>query len=181
MGLLGKRPFMGGFLAVAAMSGYAFWPGDSSIPSEPVATVDDGEGVVSTDGKPDLAQNAESKNERIARMLLGTWETDRSNRHQEITFNEDGTATMNLKINSWLDRVGLGGAENVRLDVEWKITDGKLDSKTVGGEPSGAVKVINTIYGSEVKYKILKLTKDQLLIEDPEPDKEPNHDWKRIK
>jgi hypothetical protein len=108
--------------------------------------------------------------------LIGTWEMERKGR-RVLTVREDGTATMDVTIENRFGRMLLG--ERITLYLDWTIDNGILNFMTTGGEPSGKVSVLLSMYGKERSQEIITLNETTLHHPDDEPDGD-DHIWTRI-
>jgi len=113
---------------------------------------------------------------RMTREVIGKWKTVRDAGPRELEMRDDGTATMEVKIESFALKLLFG--KQMRLDINWHIADGLLHMETIGGEPGSKVELLKSTYGATLAYPILELTKDRLLVKDGEDD--PDHDWERV-
>ncbi len=129
--------------------------------------------VVAPGAEP-AAENPAKKDAEYRRLVLGTWEDDYEGK-RTMTIREDGTATMVVKLS------GLKAAlyaKQLRFDMVWSISNGRLKKRTVGGEPSGRVKLILKMMGDQVDEPILELTSERLLLLDQNGKRKYN--WRRV-
>lgn len=119
------------------------------------------------------AANAEDV--RMSAQVLGTWYDEYQGR-RTMTLNADGTGTMLVELSGLK---AMMFASKLRFDMVWSIENGRLKKQTIGGEPSGRVKLILSTMGDSVDEPILKLTEQQLLLLDK--DGETKYDWRRVR
>ncbi len=133
--------------------------------------------VAPTNASAEPSDSAKSTEDaRMAREVVGKWKTVRDAGPRELEMRDDGTATMDVKIESFALKLLFG--KQMRLDIKWHIADGLLHMETVGGEPKSKVELLKSTYGATLAYPILELTKNRLLVKDGEDD--PDHDWARV-
>lgn len=131
-------------------------------------------GSVAIRGADQAVENPAKKDAEYRRLVLGTWEDDYEGK-RTMTVREDGTATMVVKLS------GLKAAlyaKQLRFDMVWSIKNGRLKKRTVGGEPSGRVKLILKMMGDQVDEPILELTPERLLLLDQNGKRK--YDWRRV-
>jgi hypothetical protein len=110
---------------------------------------------------------------RLGKMVLGVW-TDNYKGKRTMTLLEDGTGTMLVEL-SGLNAIF---ASKMRFDMVWSVEKGRLKKRTIGGEPSGRVRMILATMGDRVDEPILELTDKRLLLLDA--DGETKYDWRRV-
>ena len=132
--------------------------------------------VQPADGSDDSSSAKSTEDARMAREVVGKWKTIRAAGPRELEMRDDGTATMDVKIEAFALKLLFG--KQMRLDIKWHIADGLLHMETVGGEPKSKVELLKSTYGATLAYPILELTKNRLLVKDGEDD--PDHDWERV-
>ena len=131
--------------------------------------------AISSDGEGDIDGATDPDSDGQYRtMVVGTWEDDYQG-HRTLTIKDDGTATMVVKLRGLAATIY---AKQMTFDEEWSVEDGRLKLKTVGGEPAGRVKLIIKTMGDVSEQKILELTRDRMLLRDP--DGETKYDWRRV-
>ena len=122
----------------------------------------------------DRAPSAESAgDERLRKLALGVWEDD-FHGHRTMTLREDGTGTMVVELR------GLEAtlfASKLTFEMVWSVRDGRMQKRTVGGEPAGRVKLILKMMGDRVDEPILELTEDRLVLLDK--DGKTKYNWLR--
>jgi len=117
---------------------------------------------------------AETEDERFRRLALGTWE-DHYHGKRTMILREDGTATMVVELE------GLGAtlfAKKLTFDIEWRIEEGVLYLKTIGGAPKKKIALASRLYGDEAEEYILDLTEERFLVEH---DEDTDFEWTRVK
>jgi hypothetical protein len=114
-----------------------------------------------------------SRDDRLAEMVLGVW-TDNYKGKRTMRLLVNGTGTMHVEL-SGLNAV-LGS--KMRFDMLWSVKDGRLKKQTIGGEPSGRVKMILRMMGDRVDEPILKLTEQRMILLDK--DEKTQYDWRRV-
>jgi hypothetical protein len=112
--------------------------------------------------------------DRFRRMLIGTWADDYQGK-RTMTLDKDGTGTMVVELSGW--RAALS-APRLRFDMVWSVKGGRLEKRTVGGEPEGQVQMILKMMGERVDEPIVGLTTDRLLLLDQ--DGKTQYDWRRV-
>lgn len=125
-------------------------------------------------GTEDAPDANTKRDERYRRLVLGTWQ-DHYQGKRTMTVREDGTALMVVELSGL--KAGLF-ASRLEFDMLWSIRDGHLHKRTIGGRPSGRVKLILSTMGDRVNEPILELTKDRLLLLDA--DGKTQYDWRRV-
>lgn len=109
----------------------------------------------------------------LRQRAIGTWE-DEYHGKRTMTLREDGTATMIV------EPEGLGAtlfAKKLTFDIEWKIKDGVLILKTLGGTPERKIALVSKIYGDQAEEVIVELTDKRFLVEH---DESTDFDWRRV-
>ena len=154
---------------------------DSAEPAEAVTKTDSVETLPASGTEPVEADsvpatNISSEDERMTAEVVGKWKTVRDAGPREIVIRDDGTATMDVEINTFALRLLFG--KQMQLQIKWHIADGLLHMTTVGGEPEDKVDLLKKTYGESLAYPILELTEQRLLVKDGEGD--PDHDWERV-
>jgi hypothetical protein len=109
------------------------------------------------------------------RLILGTWQDDYQGK-RTMTMREDGTGLMVVELSGLKAKLY---ASRLEFDMEWSIAEGRLKKETVGGRPSGKVKLILKMMGNRVNEPILELTEKRLLLLDA--DGKTKYDWRRVK
>lgn len=130
-----------------------------------------------TNSSSEKVDKEESEDERMARLIVGRWETQRESGHRDMVVKEDGTATIHVTIESLLGRA-LFGTSELDLEIEWRVENGLLHFTTTGGKPKPAIEFLKKSYGESVQYPIIECTETRLLVR--EGDGEPDHDWARV-
>ncbi len=108
------------------------------------------------------------------RLVLGTWEDDYQGK-RTMTLRQDGTGTMEVTLSGLKATLY---ASHLRFDMVWSIEHGRLKKQTIGGEPSGRVKLILKMMGDRVDEPILALTKQRLQLLDQ--DGKTKYEWRRV-
>jgi len=108
------------------------------------------------------------------KLVLGTW-TDEYQGKRTMTIRPDGTATMLVELDGVTSMVF---ASKLRFDMVWSIEEGRLQKRTVGGEPAARVRLILAMMGDRVDEPILELTAKRLLLLDA--DGKTKYDWRRV-
>jgi hypothetical protein len=116
-----------------------------------------------------------NKDAEYRRLLVGVWEDDYQGK-RTMTVYEDGTGTMLVELSGLKARLF---ASRLRFDMVWAIEEGRLKKKTVGGEPSGKVRMILRTMGNQVDEPILELTETRLLLLDANG--KTQYDWRRVR
>jgi hypothetical protein len=120
--------------------------------------------------------NAEpSEDQRLRRLAIGTWK-DFHHGKRTLTLNEDGTATMVLKLTGMK---ALMFTPRLQLDIVWSIKDGKMHRRTVGGKPASKVAFVNKQAGVSVAEPIRDLTDKRMILVDKNGSQE--YTWRRVK
>jgi hypothetical protein len=134
-----------------------------------------------TDAAGDAQDNAnvspesgpQTSDERFRSAILGVWEDEyRGKRH--LTVRDDGTGTMLVEPD------GIGKrllAAELKFELEWTVTDGRVTMTMIRGEPKSKVQLILKLYGQEAEYRILEMTDDRMQLMDP--DGKTRYDWRR--
>ena len=146
--------------AAGALSCWKCYPNET--PSGPLSTTRPATNPVS------------DEDSRFRKLVLGTW-TDNYQGERTMTIRPDGTATMVVELEGIKAALY---ASRLRFDMEWSIDDGHLMKKTVGGEPSGRVRLILAMMGDRVNEPIVELTDRRMLLLDA--DGKTKYDWRRV-
>jgi hypothetical protein len=109
------------------------------------------------------------------RLIIGTWE-DHYQGKRTMTVRADGTATMIVELSG---AKAVLYASRLRFDMVWSLDQGRLRKRTVGGEPSGRVKLILNLMGNQVNESILELTDERLVLLDENG--RTRYEWKRVR
>ncbi len=121
----------------------------------------------------DVGSTDPGLDQQYRELIVGTWQDDYKGR-RTLTVRADGTATMVVEPGG-LNRLF---AQQLIFDEEWSIEGGQFRQKAVGGTPETRVSLILQMMGTESIQKILELTKDRLLLLDP--DGKTEYDWQQI-
>jgi hypothetical protein len=108
-------------------------------------------------------------------LVLGVWQ-DSYQGKRTMTLREDGTGLMVVELSGLKAKLY---ASRLEFDMKWSIENGRLKKKTIGGRPSGKVKLVLAMMGDKVNEPILELTTDRLLLLDG--DGKTKYDWRRVK
>ena len=104
-------------------------------------------------------------------LLLGSWQDDFHGK-RVFTFNDDGTATMVLH----LDTIGsLLYGERLRFDIRWTWIAGTIEMEMVGGDPPEATKSLAKLFGEKSRMKIELLAADELHLRTGDTKKVTKH------
>lgn len=109
------------------------------------------------------------------RLILGTWHDDYQGK-RTMTLREDGTGIMIVELSGLKAKLY---ASRLEFDMTWSLENRRLKKKTVGGRPSGKVKLILATMGNQVNEPILELTQESLVLLDA--DGETKYHWRRVK
>jgi hypothetical protein len=116
-----------------------------------------------------------SLDQRYRKLVVGTWEDDyRGTR--TMTLLEDGTGTMIVELSGMQATLF---ASRLQFDMVWSLENGRLQKRTLGGQPETRVNMILKMMGDRVDEPILELTQDRLLLLDK--DGKTRYDWRRKK
>ena len=115
---------------------------------------------------------ADDEDARLRKLAIGTW-GDEYKGKRTMHLLEDGTATMHVELSGFNAILG----SKMRFDMLWAVKDGRLQKKTIGGEPSGRVNMILKMMGDSVDEPILELTEERMLLLDA--DGETKYHWRR--
>ena len=108
------------------------------------------------------------------RLVVGTW-TDNYQGKRTMTLNEDGTGTMIVELSGMKARLF---ASRLLFEMEWSLENGRLQKRTLRGEPAGRVALILKTMGDRVDEPILELTEQQLVLLDK--DGQTRYTWTRV-
>src|SRR5262245_24736435 len=133
-------------------------------------THDGGRGQSST---PEPAPSVVNRDQQQRRLVIGTWEDDYEGK-RTMTLKEDGTGTMVVELSGLKAMLS---APRLRFDMTWAIENGRLQKRTLGGEPANTVQLILKTMGDHVDEPILELTDQRLLLLDK--DGKTKYDWRR--
>ena len=111
---------------------------------------------------------------RHRKLVLGTW-ADEYKGKRTMTIRSDGTATMLVELDGVTSMVF---ASKMRFDMVWSVEGGRLQKRTIGGQPAGRVRLILAMMGDRVDEPILELTARRLLLLDA--DGKTKYDWRRV-
>ena len=118
--------------------------------------------------------NPASDDVRFRKLVLGVW-TDDYEGKRTMTLRPDGTGTMLVELSGMK---AMMFASKLRFDMVWSIEAGRLKKRTIGGEPSGRVRLILATMGDRVDEPIIELTDRRLLLLDA--DGKTKYDWRRV-
>ena len=91
-----------------------------------------------------------------------------------MTLKDDGTGTMIVELSGVKATLF---AARLQFDMVWSVEDGRLQKRTIGGQPAARVNMILKVMGDSVDEPILELTEDRLLLLDK--DGKTKYDWRR--
>jgi hypothetical protein len=115
-----------------------------------------------------------SQDDRFERLAVGTWQ-DFYHGKRTLTLRPDGTATMVVELRGWKARMFTSRLE---LDIVWRIEDGKMHRRTVGGRPAAKVEFVNRRSGVAVAEPIRRLEADVMVLADQDGSRE--YTWRRV-
>lgn len=109
----------------------------------------------------------------LRRRLLGKWKQYKHG-NRLLTVLEDGTATIVAEPDGvWKYLFG----ERIRIDIAWKLENGRVKFETTGGEPKAKADLVAEHWGRSRDTEIVTLN-DQRLALLEEGDDEPS-EWTR--
>lgn len=124
---------------------------------------------------PKDARKLSDQDERLRRMVVGTWEDDYQGK-RTMTLKQDGTGTMIVE----LDGVKAAlFASRLTFNMKWSVEKGRLKKRTINGTPTARVQMILKMMGDRVDEPILELTDRRLLLLDK--DRKTKYDWRRVR
>ena len=112
--------------------------------------------------------------ESYRQLILGTWQDEYQGK-RFLTVREDGTATMLVQPNGLAAKLF---AERMMFEETWHLEAGQVTFHAVGGEPAGRVNLILQTMGDSSHYQIMRLTQEQMLLQDA--DGQTTYDWRRV-
>ncbi len=89
-----------------------------------------------------------------------------------MVIRPDGSATMVVELEGLSAKLY---TERMTFNEKWSIVEGQLKLLAVDGKPAGHVNLILKLMGNSSVQKILELTKDRMLLLDP--DGKTKYDW----
>ncbi len=98
----------------------------------------------------------------ITNPLIGTWRSTQFGT-QVLNARPDGSAELKMRLSTMA--AVLYGRE-VTLDLQWTLDGSTLVQHVTGGAPERSVQKLIKKYGETSSYKVLKLTKSELVLED---------------
>lgn len=113
--------------------------------------------------------------ERLSEAVVGTWQ-DFYHGRRIMTIRPDGTATMLVELSGWKARLF---TPRLRLEMVWTVEGGKLNRRTVGGEPADKVEYVNRRVGDRCSEPILELSGDRMRLLDQNGSQQ--YDWRRVR
>ncbi|MHB8969634.1 MAG: hypothetical protein ACYC3X_05540 [Pirellulaceae bacterium] len=143
-------------------------PSQEMLNASPAATVDQAEAAV-----PNPAPS--SGDQGLRELVVGTWEDDYQGK-RTMTLKEDGTGSMLVELSGLQATLF---AARLQFDMVWSLENGRLQKRTIGGQPEARVKMILKMMGDRVDEPILEVTRDRLLLLDK--DGKTRYDWRRKK
>jgi hypothetical protein len=108
------------------------------------------------------------------RLILGTWE-DNYQGKRTVTLCDDGTGIMIVELSGLKATLF---SSRLSFDMEWVISEGRLQLHSLGGEPNTQVTLILATFGNRVDQSILQLDEEQLVLLDE--DGETKYNWRRV-
>ncbi len=130
---------------------------------------------VSENGSSNVETSDTSSSMATIDQIVGAWEFADSDASREIVNRADGTATINVTF-SFVASFLYGST--LQLDLEWSLEDGVLTHTIIGGSPEAGKKALVRDYGEKTKYKILKLTDQEMHLMEF-GDQAEDYLWKR--
>jgi tryptophan-rich sensory protein len=118
--------------------------------------------------------NVVSRDDGFRELVVGTWQDEYQGK-RTLTLRKDGTGTMVVELS------GLQAAlvaPRLTFNMEWSIADGRLEKRSIDGEPAAQVSMILATMGDTVNEKILELTEEGMLLLDQ--DGKTEYDWRRV-
>lgn len=120
-----------------------------------------------------LAPDLEDPNASLKILLLRTWEREYHG-SWIMTLQDDGTGTLLIKPSGlWGILIG----EEVLVNLDWSVNDGRAELFSVSGEPETAFAAAKLIFGDRRIRKIKELTETRLVFIDEEDNSET--EWTR--
>lgn len=111
---------------------------------------------------------------RLRELIVGTWEDDYQGR-RTMTLHADGSARMIVELSGLKATLF---AERLEFDMQWSLAEGMLTKRTTGGRPESKVNLILRTMGDSVSERILEISEDRLLLQDPNGTQ--RYDWRRV-
>ena len=130
-------------------------------------------GIAGDEAGDEDPESPQDPDERFRRAIPGDWE-DEYHGKRHLTVRDDGTGTMLVEPDGIGKRLF---AAELKFELEWSITDGRVTMTMIRGEPKSKVQLILKLYGQEAEYKILELTDERMLLLDS--DGKTRYDWRR--
>jgi hypothetical protein len=145
-------------------------PANDRIVMASATSSSDAAGDAEDDEDPQTPQDPD---DRFRKSILGDWE-DEYHGKRHLTVRDDGMGTMLVEPDGIGKRLF---AAELKFELEWSITDGRVTMTMIRGEPKSKVQLILKLYGQEAEYKILELTDARMLLLDA--DGKTRYDWRR--
>ena len=177
-----KRPVQRHFGVIICLSLAIFWAWTSYVDHHP-AVAEKRPAVLAVQSLPPRSDNpspeiavvaaGDDRDEELRQKAIGTWEDDYHGK-RTMDLRADGTATMIV------EPEGLGAAlfaKKLTFDIQWKIEQGVMILKTLGGTPAKKIALVSKIYGDQAEEIIIELTDDRFLVEH---DESTDFDWRRV-
>jgi hypothetical protein len=169
-----RRPAFVTLVLVPALLGLGFLGYRLAIPDAPDELPPVKRDPVAESQPPSQAEaKPEDPDAKYRRLVVGVWEDDYKGK-RKMVLSADGTGTM------LVEPGGLNAlfASRLRFDMVWSVEDGRLNKRTVGGEPEAKVNLILKTMGDRVSEPILELNDQRLLLLDE--DGQTRYDWRRV-
>jgi len=87
-----------------------------------------------------------AEDERLRQLVVGTWEDDYEG-HRTMTLNADGSGVMVVELSGWKAKLF---APRLEFNMRWSLSEGRLQKRTLDGQPEQLVSVILTTMGDHV-------------------------------
>lgn len=127
-------------------------------------------GLTSGQGRPQAVPD----DDQSRRLVVGTWQDEYQGK-RTMTLQEDGTGKMVVELDGLKARLF---APRLEFDMVWSVDKGRLNKRTIKGEPAVTVQLILKTLGDRVDERIVELTQDRLLLLDK--DGKTKYDWRRV-
>jgi hypothetical protein len=118
---------------------------------------------------------SETPDERATRQILGVW-SDNYQGKRTMTLQPDGVGSIVVELEGMTANLF---AAQLTFEIRWKVENGRLHKKVLGGEPKARVNMVLSTLGDETDEEILELTPDRLLLLDK--DGKTQYDWRRLR
>ncbi len=118
---------------------------------------------------------ADVQDQQSRRLIVGTWQDEYQGK-RTMTLKEDGTGKMVVELDGMKAKLF---AQRLEFDMVWSVEKGRLEKRTLQGEPAVTVQLILKTMGDRVDEPILELTQERLLLLDK--DGKTKYDWRRVR